>query len=88
MGKRSMKVLGVLLLLGLLSGCVDDRVLRLSSLLAVKTATARKEFEAAPTDAKKAEVARAYFDNSPAMTKLLYEYLRGVEPTDPADVKP
>ncbi len=67
-------------LLLILAGCVDERMKRQASLLNVKTDTAAEEFKAAPTSDAKVEVAKAYFENAPAMTQVISDYLCGVKP--------
>jgi len=79
MKRRRLFLLLPLLCLSL-SGCVDDRIKRASSLLNVKTQVAAKEFEAATTPALKAEVAKRYFDNAPTMTQVLEDYMFGRKP--------
>jgi len=67
-----------------MTGCVDDRVKRASSLSRVKVTVAKEEFKAADTPEKKVKVAEAYFDNAPALLGAVDDYLHGRDPAVPA----
>lgn len=76
--------LAVLALCLLLTGCpADARIQRQSSLLNVKTKVAAEEFKAAATPEAKVKVAETWFENAPAMTQVLDDYLQGKKPQGP-----
>jgi hypothetical protein len=77
---KRFKFLSLLLVCFALVGCIDDRIKRASSVVNAKTQVAAKEFAAAPTDPAKVEVAKRYFDNAPALTQVLDDYLAGRKP--------
>jgi PBP1b-binding outer membrane lipoprotein LpoB len=79
-----MKKLALVALLALiLTGCIDDRIKRQSSLLNVKTQVAAKEYKAADTPDKKVAVADEYFRTAPAMTQIMDDYMQGKDPQKP-----
>lgn len=79
---KTLRYIAPLMLLVLTTGCIDDRMKRLSSLNDVKTQTAREEFEAAKTDAEKVQIAREYFRNAPEIARTINDYMHGRKPAD------
>jgi len=63
-------------------GCQDNRVKRGSSLLRVKTETAKKEFNEAETAEAKVKVAEEYFETAPALVNAIDDYVHGRNPDD------
>lgn len=80
------RLLAALLLLGILSGCIDDRIKRQGSLLNVKTQVTANEFNAAATPAEKLKIAGTYFESAPKMTQIMDDYLQGRKPVNSAPV--
>jgi hypothetical protein len=74
------KIFLIVLISCFLTGCVDDRCKRASSLSRVKVEVAKEEFKAADTPEKKTKVAEAYFDNAPALIGAVDDYLHGRDP--------
>lgn len=70
------------LLACLLTGCVDARVKRASSLSKVKVDVAKEEFDKAKTDADKVKVAGDYFETAPKLIGAVDDYLHGREPVE------
>ena len=76
----------ILLLLAVvtLTGCTDSRVKRQASYVNTVTKVAKREFEAAPTNDKKAGVAEKFFKRIPKHTQLLDDYMHGRKPSTPS----
>ena len=74
------KILLALFVVCAVSGCVDDRTKRASSLSKVKVDVAKTEFNAADTPEKKIKIAGDYFDNAPALIGAVDDYIHGRDP--------
>ena len=82
------RILLAVSLLLFVTGCFDERIKREASLLNTATIVAAKEFSAATDDKKKIEIARNYFQDAPAMTQVLEDYLYARQPAPAPVVQP
>lgn len=75
-----LKMVVLILVTLTLSGCMDDRIRRQTSLLDIKTKTAAHDFSVAITPEARIEIAQDYFKDAPAMTEVLVDYAFSQQP--------